>query len=298
VNDGRPPQSLPIARTIADLRSAVAAWRAEGAAAIGVVPTMGALHEGHLELVRQAVATCQRVIVTLFVNPKQFNDPSDLDRYPRREADDAELLARYGASLLYAPDAAAMYPDGFQTSVSLGPLTEAMEGEARPGHFVGVATVVAKLLLQTGADRAFFGEKDYQQLRVVTQMAEDLNIPCRIVGVPTVRAEDGLALSSRNELLSESERQIAPALHDVLRELAEFLARGGPAAERLSHAEEALFAAGFAAVDYIALCDAITLAPLSQAEPGRRARLFAAAQLGSVRLIDNVPIPDAVSPKS
>lgn len=189
--------SIPIIRTLADLRKTVAVWRHDGLR-VAVVPTMGALHEGHLSLVRAALERADRVIVTLFVNPKQFNSPADLAAYPRTEHEDAAKLAPLGAHMLYAPDGAEMYPDGFATTVSVSGVSEGLCGAYRPGHFDGVATVVAKLFLQTGADLAFFGEKDFQQLHVVRRMARDLDIPIEIVACPTVREEDGLAMSSRN----------------------------------------------------------------------------------------------------
>lgn len=203
--------NVPIVRAVADLRTIVAGWRRE-AASIAVVPTMGALHEGHLSLVRAALEKADRVIVTLFVNPKQFNSAADLAAYPRTEVEDAAKLAPLGAHLLYAPDAAEIYPEGFATAVSVGGVSEGLCGAFRPGHFDGVATVVAKLFLQTGADLAFFGEKDFQQLHVVRRMARDLDIPITVIGCPTVREEDGLALSSRNVRLSLAERLAAPKL--------------------------------------------------------------------------------------
>lgn len=207
--------NVPIVRAVADLRTIVAGWRRE-AASIAVVPTMGALHEGHLSLVRAALEKADRVIVTLFVNPKQFNSAADLAAYPRTEVEDAAKLAPLGAHLLYAPDAAEIYPEGFATAVSVGGVSEGLCGAFRPGHFDGVATVVAKLFLQTGADLAFFGEKDFQQLHVVRRMARDLDIPITVIGCPTVREEDGLALSSRNVRLSLAERLAAPKLASIL----------------------------------------------------------------------------------
>lgn len=291
--------ALDIVRPVADLRTIVDGWRAAGSSLIAVVPTMGALHEGHMALIRAAVADCDRVIVSIFVNPAQFNDEADLNKYPRREKADADCAKACGAHLIYAPTVMDMYPDGFQTNVAITGLTRAMEGPARPGHFDGVATVVAKLMLQTTADRAYFGEKDFQQLRVVTQMAADLNIRCQVTAVPTVRAADGLALSSRNERLSDDQRQIAPALYNVLQELAALLpanatssagGRGVDAQPHLDHAMQALIAAGFDRVDYIILCDARTLMPIDQVTAGQSARLCAAAWLGDVRLIDNVAV--------
>ena len=193
----------------------VGQWRREGAS-VAVVPTMGALHEGHLSLVRTALEKADRVIVTLFVNPKQFNSAADLAAYPRTEKEDAAKLAPLGAHLLYAPDVAEIYPDGFATTISVDGVSDGMCGAFRPGHFDGVATVVAKLFLQTRADLAFFGEKDFQQLQVVRRMVRDLDIPITIVACPTVREADGLALSSRNVRLTPAERQAAPKLASVL----------------------------------------------------------------------------------
>jgi len=217
--------NVPIVRTVAELRATAAQWRRQGAT-IAVVPTMGALHEGHLSLVRTALARADRVIVTLFVNPKQFNSAADLAAYPRTEEEDAAKLAPLGAHLLYAPDAAEIYPDGFATTVSVAGVSEGLCGAFRPGHFDGVATVVAKLFLQTGADVALFGEKDFQQLHVVRRMARDLDIPITIVGCPTVREADGLALSSRNVRLSPAERRAAPKLASILFEAARRLSNG------------------------------------------------------------------------
>lgn len=283
--------SLPIVRSVADLRRIVGDWRAAGAS-IGLVPTMGALHEGHLTLVRTAAERCARTVVSLFVNPTQFNDPADLERYPRREAEDAAVLSRAGANLLFAPTVDEMYPDGFATTVSLSGPAEGLEGAHRPGHFEGVATVVSKLLLQSLPDVAFFGEKDYQQLQVITRMAADLNIPSTIEGVETVREADGLAMSSRNERLTEAERQIAPVFAQVLREVASRAVTGEPVAGAIAKAEAALLAAGFRSVDYVAVCHAANLAPLDRVPPGTPARVLGAAHLGEVRLIDNVAVVD------
>ena len=193
--------SAPILRKLTDLRAATAGWKRAGES-IGVVPTMGALHDGHLSLVAAAKAGCDRVVVTIFVNPKQFNSPEDLAKYPRTEGADAAKLAPYGVDAIYVPDPDQIYPEGFATTVSVSGLTDVMEGACRPGHFDGVATVVAKLFLQTAADRAYFGEKDYQQMMLVTRMAQDMDIPITVIGCPTVREPSGLAMSSRNMRLS------------------------------------------------------------------------------------------------
>ena len=285
---GTPP-SLDVVRTIADLRARVAGWRAAGAS-VGLVPTMGAIHDGHLALAGAARAECGRVVASLFVNPTQFGANEDLGDYPRREADDAAALARAGVDLLFAPSVGEMYPDGFATTVTVSGLADGLCGPHRPGHFAGVATVVSKLLAQCLPDRAYFGEKDYQQLRVIARMARDLDLPVEIRGVPIVREADGLALSSRNAYLSPAEREIAANLNRVIRSVAAAVAGGGPCADETARAAEALAAAGFDAVDYVAVCDAETLAPFAHIEPGAAARVFAAARIGQTRLIDNVPV--------
>ncbi|RUV45153.1 pantoate--beta-alanine ligase, partial [Mesorhizobium sp. M5C.F.Ca.IN.020.29.1.1] len=244
--------SISIVRTVAELRRTEAAWRSEGLK-VAVVPTMGTLHEGHLSLVRAALERADRVIVTLFVNPKQFNSAADLAAYPRTEHEDATKLAPLGAHILYVPDGAEMYPDGFATTVSVGGVSEGLCGAFRPGHFDGVATVVAKLFLQTGADLAFFGEKDFQQLHVVRRLARDLDIPIDIVACPTVREEDSLAMSSRNVRLSPSERQVAPKLAEILFEAAARIAGRAPVDATLDEARAAIAAAGFARIEYLEL---------------------------------------------
>ncbi len=278
---------MTILRTLRQLRETVAAWRAEGAT-IAVVPTMGALHEGHLSLVRAAMARADRVIVTLFVNPKQFDSAEDLAAYPRTEEEDARKLAPLGAHVLYVPDPDQIYPEGFSTTVSVSGVSEGLCGAHRRGHFDGVATVVAKLLLQTGADLAFFGEKDYQQLLVVRRMARDLDIPVAIVACPTIREPDGLALSSRNGRLNPRQRAIAPALARELSAAAGRIGAAAPVRQVLIEAREALLAAGFDKVEYVELRAEEDLRPLDA--PDRPARLFAAAWLGEVRLIDNLPV--------
>ncbi|TIO74106.1 pantoate--beta-alanine ligase [Mesorhizobium sp.] len=277
--------SVPIVRSVAELRRRVAEWRRESLK-IAVVPTMGALHDGHLSLVRAALERADRVIVTLFVNPKQFNSPADLAAYPRTEQDDAVKLAPLGAHLLYSPVAAEMYPDGFATAVSVSKVSEGLCGAFRPGHFEGVATVVTKLFLQTGADLAFFGEKDFQQLHVVRRIARDLDIPIEIVACPTVREADGLAMSSRNGRLTAEQRMAAPKLAEAVLQAAEQLAKGGPAAAVLAEATQAILNAGYQRVEYLELRAEEDLSPLGTGEGP--ARLLAAAWLGSVRLIDNV----------
>lgn len=279
--------SVPIVRTLAELRATVAGWRRERAK-VAVVPTMGALHEGHFSLVRAALGKADRVIVTLFVNPKQFNSAADLAAYPRTEEQDAAKLGPLGAHMLYAPGAEEIYPDGFSTTVSVSGVSEGLCGAFRPGHFDGVATIVAKLFLQTGADVAFFGEKDFQQLHVVRRMARDLDIPIEIIGCPTVREADGLALSSRNVRLSQAERAIASNLPQILFATAEQLAAGAPVDATLADAKSAIINAGFRAVEYLELRASADLAPLDRLH--RPARLLVGAWLGTTRLIDNVEV--------
>ncbi len=276
-----------IVRELSSLRLLVAQWRRSGET-VGVVPTMGALHEGHLALARRARTQCDRVIVTIFVNPKQFNNPEDLAKYPRTEESDAALLSPLGVDIIFIPAAEDVYPAGFATTVSVDAIGVPLEGEFRPGHFDGVATIVAKLFLMTQADRAYFGEKDYQQLLVVRRMARDLNIPVEVIGCPTVREADGLAMSSRNARLCAAERRIAPALHAAMRKAAKSVVEGMAADEALSAAREEIIAAGFSGIDYLEFRDADTLAAMDRLD--RPARLLAAAWLGGVRLIDNIAV--------
>jgi pantoate--beta-alanine ligase len=282
---------LEIVRTIADLRSHIARWRSTGAR-VGLVPTMGALHDGHLALVKTARAECERVVATIFVNPKQFAPNEDLDAYPRREAADLAMLRSAGTALVFMPGTAEMYPPGFATTVRIAGLTDCLCGAHRPGHFDGVSTVVTKLLIQSLPDIAYFGEKDYQQLVVVRGLARDLDISVRIAGVPTVRNTDGLALSSRNTYLSSEERRVAPNLARVLRRIATALAaQPGVVANKIAQGRNDLESAGFA-VEYLEIRDAETLAPVTETITGP-ARVFAAAHLGRTRLIDNMPIVPA-----
>lgn len=279
--------SLAIVRTVADLRARVAEWRRQGQK-VALVPTMGALHEGHLSLVRAAQKLADRVVVSIFVNPRQFGANEDFGRYPRQEAEDTEKLANVAADLLFAPDVTEMYPEGFATNVSVGGVTEGLCGAARPGHFDGVATVVTKLLLQCLPDVAVFGEKDYQQLLTIKRVARDLNIPVAILGAPTMREADGLAMSSRNAYLSPEERRIAARLPAILRELVAAAERGDELSALCARGIAELKAAGFASVDYLEFRDAETLAPVSRIE--RPARILVAARLGNTRLIDNMPV--------
>jgi pantoate--beta-alanine ligase len=282
------PASVIVCRTIAELRGRIGAWR-KADETVGLVPTMGALHDGHLQLVRRARADCRRTIVTLFVNPTQFGPHEDLAAYPRDEAGDRDKLALIGVDLLFVPDVAEMYPPGFATAVSVGGLTGHLCGPHRPGHFAGVATVVAKLLLQALPDAAYFGEKDFQQLQVIRRLARDLDIPTRIVGVPTVRDANCLALSSRNRYLSSSERAMAIALPRTLETMARRLA-AAPAevVDAVAWGRDQLQGAGFSKVDYVEVCDAETLQPVTEAKG--ECRVFAAAWIGRTRLIDNMPI--------
>ena len=279
----------PIVRTVAELRARVAAWRAAGER-VGLVPTMGALHEGHLSLIRLAREKADRAVVSIFVNPTQFGPSEDFEAYPRSEARDAELAAGAGCDLIYAPSVAEMYPEGFSTTVSVAGVSEPLDGQARPGHFAGVATVVSKLLLQCGAELAVFGEKDYQQLQVIRRLVRDLDIPVEIVGGPTARAEDGLALSSRNAYLTPAEREVAPELHRALADAAEAVRSGRPVGEAEAEAVARLRAAGFARVDYVEVRDAASLARLGPGPVEPPARILAAAVLGRTRLIDNLPV--------
>jgi len=280
---------LPIVRTVAALRAAVADWRRAGEK-VALVPTMGALHGGHGSLIRLARSRAERTIATIFVNPKQFGPNEDFAAYPRGEAADAALLAAEGCDLLYAPGVEAVYPAGFATTVSVSGLTTVLDGAARPGHFDGVATVVTKLLTQAGPDLAVFGEKDYQQLLVIRRLARDLDLPVEIIGAPTARAEDGLALSSRNAYLDPQQRLVAGRLNVVLKDAATALARGSGVRQIIAAARARLVAAGFERVDYV---EARGAEDLSEQGPGPIAapsRLFAAAWLGRARLIDNLAI--------
>lgn len=280
---------LDTIRRVRDLRARVASWRGQGLR-VGLVPTMGALHEGHFSLVRRSVASLDRTVVTLFVNPRQFGPTEDFGRYPRDEAGDTAALARQGAHVLFAPSVEEMYPEGAVTTVAVPGIGDLLEGEFRPGFFTGVATVVAKLLIQAAPDVAFFGDKDFQQLCVIKRMAADLDLPVAIEGCPIVREADGLALSSRNAYLSAEERKRAPALYRALQTVAARVREGGVGAAKTAEAEasHALLAAGFDKVDYIAVRDAASLTPI--ASLNAPARILAAAWLGRTRLIDNIPL--------
>ena len=275
---------MQIIREVEPLRAAIAGLGGR----IALVPTMGALHAGHMALVAEARRRADNVVASIFVNPMQFGANEDLDAYPRQEAKDAAMLAEAGCALLWAPAAATMFPEGFAATVSVDGVGEPLEGDSRPGHFDGVATVVAKLFNQVRPDVALFGEKDYQQLAVIRRMARDLDFGVEIVGVPTVRDGDGLALSSRNAYLSAGERAAALALPKALSQAAAAIAGGGNVGQELARARSRLADAGFDPIDYIELRDADTLAPLDRLD--RPARLLAAARIGRTRLIDNMPV--------
>jgi pantoate--beta-alanine ligase len=282
---------LPVVRTVAGLRAAVGAWRADGLRA-ALVPTMGALHDGHLSLVRIGLSRADRVVASIFVNPTQFAPHEDLAAYQRDEAGDAAKLAGAGCHLLFAPTVDEMYRPGAATVVTVSGVSEPLDGEVRPGHFAGVATVVTKLLNQARPDVAIFGVKDYQQLQVIRRLAIDLDLGVEIIGAPTARAADGLALSSRNAYLSVAERLQAPELAAALVAAVRSLRAGAPIAQTEATAIARLGAAGFGPVDYVEVRDAVDLSRLG---PGplafdRPARILAAARLGRTRLIDNMAV--------
>lgn len=278
---------IDVVRSVAALRAATRPHRQAGKR-IGLVPTMGALHQGHLELVKVARRHADFIVATIFVNPLQFNANADLDAYPRDEATDLNLLAATGADLVFTPTVGEMYPRNFSTGVMVSGLTQYLDGPARPGHFEGVATVVTKLFNQTQPDIACFGEKDFQQLQVIRRLTRDLDLPIEIIPVPTAREEDGLAMSSRNRNLTEKERIAAALLPAALKDAVKELQSGAAAAPILEKTRAALKSAGFNPIDYVELCDSETLQPLPAAREG--ARLFAAAHLGRTRLIDNWPV--------
>jgi pantoate--beta-alanine ligase len=273
-------------RSSEELAQALLEVRSGGTLAL--VPTMGALHDGHMALIGEAKRRAGKVAATIFVNPTQFGPGEDLDRYPRREAEDARMLEEAGCDLLWTPSVQDIYPDGFSTIIKVSGVADRWEGEARPGHFNGVATVVAKLLLAIRPKVALFGEKDFQQLAVIRRMVADLSISVDIVGVPTAREANGLARSSRNAYLSEDERQRAVALPRALQVAREAIRGGEAVAASLRQAKQSLVDAGFLRIDYLALVDAATLEPLDEAAGDMR--LIAAAVMGSTRLIDNVAV--------
>jgi len=274
-------------RDLETLRARIAELKADGGT-IAFVPTMGALHAGHMALVAEGRRRASHVVASIFVNPKQFGANEDLSTYPRREASDIRMLEEEGCALLWAPDAAAMYPKGHATNVSVSGVSEGLDGGSRPGHFDGVATVVLKLFNQVQPDLALFGEKDFQQLAVIRRMVRDVDLALEIVGVPTQRDADGLALSSRNAYLTDEERKSARALPRALGEAANIIQSGGDIEAALASAREKLGKAGFDPVDYVELRDAETLAQVAALD--RPARLLAAAKIGRTRLIDNLPV--------
>jgi pantoate--beta-alanine ligase len=278
---------MQIIRRLSDLRPALSPWR-EAGEKLALVPTMGALHDGHLALVDAAKGRADRVIASIFVNPLQFNDPGDLARYPRQEEADAAKLKEAGCDVLWLPTAEQFYPDGYATTVSVAGVSDRWEGEHRPGHFDGVATVVSKLFIATMPDVAIFGEKDWQQLAVIRRMTADLGLPIKIIGHPTIRESDGLAMSSRNALLTLKERQQAVAMPQALEQARNAILGGISVDAALNQARGGLLAAGFSRIDYVALVDSATLEP--KKVPAGEMRLIAAAFLGKVRLIDNISV--------
>lgn len=275
-----------VVETVAALRAQVRAWRAEGLK-VALVPTMGALHEGHVSLMRAALLRADRCVVSIFVNPRQFAPTEDLDKYPRQLALDLEKLEGAGVHLAFTPGVSEVYPQGFDTSISVGGPSAGLETDFRPAFFNGVATVVAKLFIQSEPDVAIFGEKDFQQLCVVKKMCRDLNLPVEVVGAPTVRDAEGLAMSSRNAYLSASELEIARQLNKVLRKAATELEAGADETLTMTNARQDILAAGFDEVDYVAARESASLAPWQRDKDGR---ILVAARLGKTRLIDNVEV--------
>ena len=285
---------MQIIKEMSDLGPALLPWR-EAGQTIALVPTMGALHAGHMALIDEAKRRADRVVATIFVNPLQFGAGEDLDRYPRQEAEDAALLEAHGCDLLWIPAAVELYPPGFSTTVSVAGVSERWDGASRPGHFEGVATVVAKLFTTVRPDVALFGEKDFQQLAVIRRMTLDLGLGVKIVGAATVRDGDGLALSSRNAYLSDEDRVRALALPRALEEARGAILGGEPVAIALDQAKQRLTDAGFGQVDYVALVDAASLDPVDK--PAGEMRLIAAATIGATRLIDNVRVVSDTVPR-
>ena len=282
-------EPIPVLRTLEEIRAQVKAWR-EAGEGVALVPTMGALHEGHLELVRLARARCRRAIVSIFVNPAQFAPNEDFDRYPRDEAGDLRKLACVGCDGVWSPQRAVMYPEGFATRIVPEGAAIGLESDFRPHFFGGVATVCCKLFTQVGPDLAVFGEKDFQQLAVVRQMVRDLDLPLEILGAPTIREADGLAMSSRNAYLSAEQRRVAPAIHRAIVEVAASVRSGVDPEAACASARDTLLAGGFAKVDYVAVRNATTLQVAAAGTPAEALRVLAAAWLGKTRLIDNVSV--------
>ena len=285
----RATPDLKIVRTVHELRDTIAGWRRAGET-VGLVPTMGALHIAHMALVDEARKHANRVVATIFVNPTQFSPDEDFSSYPRREAHDIDTLSDHGVDLLFAPGVEEMYPSGFETIVDVPDISQGLCGDHRPGHFAGVATIVTKLLLQALPDCAVFGEKDYQQLQVIRRLTLDLDIPVNIIGLPTVRDADGLAVSSRNAYLSPADRATAPKMHAALKDVAELILGGEAVSVACAAGHEALAAAGFSPIEYLEVRTADTLLPVDQAPAGRPRRALTAAWLGETRLIDNIPV--------
>ncbi len=282
--------NIPVLRTISDIRTQVKTWKQEGYS-IGLVPTMGALHHGHLSLVETIAAQTDKVIVSIFVNPTQFGANEDLDSYPRQEAADCEKLASTQASLVYAPSAKEMYPEGYTTRVTLDGISEILEGANRPSHFDGVASVVTKLFMQCQPDIAIFGEKDYQQLAVIRRFVKDLDIPVKVIGGTLIREPDGLAASSRNAYLDSKQRKVAAQLNIILADLVKQSEAGKNLRSLEKEAENQLLQAGFNAVDYVSIIDKDTLQQIDHLS--QEARVVAVARLGNIRLLDNMAINPA-----
>lgn len=277
-----------VVRTVNALKMAVTSWRQENLT-VALIPTMGALHEGHIALVKEGTRCANRVIVSIFVNPVQFESRDDLLRYPRQESEDIIKLVNIGTHLIFVPTEQVMYPTDFSTRVTVSGVADYLCGVCRPGHFSGVATIVTKLLLQSLPDVAIFGEKDYQQLQIIKRLITDLDIPVRVISVPTVRAEDGLALSSRNSYLSTDERRRAPALYQAICKMAAKIAAGTDFNAATAIARQQILDAGFNTIDYLVVCDSTTMSPLI--EPcSKSLRVLVAAWLGQTRLIDNTPV--------
>lgn len=277
--------------SISGLRQTVAGWRANGES-VGLVPTMGALHAGHISLTQLARKKARRVVVSIFVNPTQFAPHEDFTKYPRTFEADVDRLAAENVDAVFAPTPDIMYPPGFATTVSLdGPAKAGLEDMFRPSHFAGVATIVAKLHIQVLPDIAIYGEKDFQQLAVIGQMTRDLDLPVEVIGAPTVREEDGLALSSRNVYLSETERRIAPVLHNTMQDCARRIRAGEDGEQTLARGRGIIIEAGFS-LDYLELRDAVSLAPAGAEDvrQGKPLRMLVAAKVGSTRLIDNIAV--------
>ena len=278
---------MEVVRTIAELRQHTSRWRIAGQT-IGLIPTMGALHNGHLSLIKLAQGKCDRVIATIFVNPRQFLPNEDFDEYPRNEESDIQKLIKMGVDLLFAPKAPEMYQPDASTTVVISKLTDCLCATSRPGFFDGVGTVVTKLLIQALPDLAIFGEKDYQQLLVIKRLTRDLDIPVEIIGAPTIREADGLAVSSRNVFISKANRETASKVFEILKKTATAIAQGNDVLVACEEARSELILAGFSEIDYFEARHSETLELIQNFE--NSGRLFAAVWLGPTRLIDNLEI--------